>query len=227
MTKLIERPEWQPSEKLYYDKYECNVRLGPYDDRSSFKLKPYLASVTEDIDYRSRKTTLYDWPSRYDMIKGYDDMKFIHYMNIYTNHHGFVNYLADSHVVEYIKSPASNEHADVMRNLDAKEIFKNKPFYGKYTFKVDAYRTYHHSTTDYDVLEACDWAAENFDTDVTKFTNRMGYAWSRTSFGGISRIPHIPFIYTNDESSIMLFKLAFGDKFRVEITKVVTMDNIK
>lgn len=225
MQDLTQHPKWSQSTKLYYGKYECAVTIGPYTQYNAVNLHHYIIpnrKAGDDISHRTRRELKFNYAG----ANVVDDVKFHYKLTVYTSHRGFVDWIVyhSGYPIENIVSPANAAHAKIMHSLDEKSEFRKRLYHGKYKFRVNATRPWRSNTTDEEMATAYKWAMEQFDIPDNKITRRAGGYYNYRYTG--RRISTIPYIYTNDEASIMLFKMAFSNTLSIKVTRAITLDNI-
>ena len=223
MQDLTQHPKWSQSNKLYYGKYECAVTIGPYTQYNGVNLYHYITpnrTASDDISHRTRRELKFNYAGT-----SVDDVKFHYKLTVYTSHRGFVDWIVyhSGYPIESIVSPANADHAKIMHSLDEKSEFRKQLYHGKYKFRVNATRPWRSNTTGEDMITAYKWAIEQFDTPDNKITRRAGGYYNRYTYNSMTSIPYI---YTNDEASIMLFKMAFSNTLSIKITRAITLDSL-
>jgi hypothetical protein len=225
IDQLKDHPNWKMSLKYYYRKYAYRIRLGTFNRH--FNLLAELDNYRE-IDYRQR----WDWAYEYA-----PENKRTHWVCFYTSDERLVGYLLDNYgsYISEINSPIDEKHGDLLGSLDENTIFRKKPYYNKYSLKMESWRTWRSSASDDDVRNAYVFVYDNFsDTAHSRMLpkgymhhphtlSRVNSYGQATWMANVGRFVELPTIFTNNESALMLYKLQFGNLLRVKITRVVTL----
>lgn len=225
MQDLTQHPKWLQSNKLYYGKYECAVTIGPYTQYNAVNLYHYITpnrTASDDISHRTRRELKFGYPLQADDT----NVRFHYQLTVYTSHRGFVDWMVyqSGYPIQSVISPASPDHAKIIQNLDEKTEFRKQLYHGKYKFRVNATRPWRSETTDEEMIAAYEWAMAQFNTPDHKILRRAGGYYNYRYTG--RRMTTIPYIYTNDEASIMLFKMAFYNTLNIKVTKAITLDSL-
>jgi len=225
MQDLTQHPKWVQSNKLYYGKYECAITIGPYTQYNYVNLQHYIIpnrKASDDISHRTRRLMNLN----FSHTQQSDDIKFHYMLTVYTSHRGFVDWIVyqSGYPIASVVSPANADHAKIMHSLDEKSEFRKRLYHGKYKFRVNATRPWRSNTTDEEMIAAYDWAMDQFDTTDNKILRRAGGYYNYRYTG--RRMTTIPYIYTNNEAAIMLFKMAFSNTLSIKVTRAITLDNI-
>lgn len=200
---LQQNSKWKASSKYWYQRYFCRIVLSPVHswDRSSIK---YLKDT-----YPVRTKRRYDHDLKAEVV------------TVYTNDLDCVDYaLKCIPNVSEINTPVGDEHITYLQSLPYWD-HRNTPYYGKYHYKITSFPK-----------NASKWGFQNNHqsyADIEKFL-----AWCNLTFKGNGRIRQqnygniysyyycCPYIYTDDEASIMMLKLNWGDKFKFTVEQVFT-----
>lgn len=227
---LTNHPNWQMSTKYFYKKYAYRIQMGPFKQR--FNIVSGMADY-KNIDYRQR----WDWVHNFAWQSGENDAKFN--FAVYTSSEELVNYLLDNFKdkILCVNSPINEKHSKILDGLEANTIFRKQLYYKQYPLKMEVWRSWRNSdATDDDLEEAYEWILENFnDRSHSRITLRGNLTHVSTNIWNItwsgSKVPpsrfgryvQLPIVYTTDEPSLMMFKLMYGNKLNMEITRVVTL----
>ena len=198
-----QNPKWSPSDKLTFGKL-CQISLGPFT-RGNHAW----------IDYPHRARTSYKFNKQNE---AYDI-----YTKIYTDDGDLILGLMDKYIYSEVKTPMSEKHENIL--MDQKTLIRDKLWFGKYKHRLNCWIPWHqrgtamfHSKSHKEPIlaDAQAFFSANFDRDKDYVRNtNYGYG------------DNLPYIYTNDEHSLMLFKIAFNDRMNIDITTIMTFDEIK
>lgn len=143
-------------------------------------------------------------------------------ISVYCSNYTLAETLCDeySDKILRIRTPMNEQHELTLG--DTNVVVRQKLFYGKYKFKVDTFRDWKQtSTLDWNNTskEIIDWVDTHFDNNSRLRSQDYYYGLYHTE-----KSP--PFIYTNDEQTLMVYKLSFGSKAIINISRVVTLDEL-
>lgn len=209
------------SDKIYFGQYTFSITV---DTEQCQPISNYTKFIDPLVECRLKN----DWRN-YRVI-------------VYTSDISFVDWIVENYPILKLSCPLNQNHLDILTNvgLEDNQIFRKQPFYGKYYFKLDAWVPW----TKRDELDASrvrEIQSFMHDMKDTKMTHdaQSRYTMSYPSHNHAMTIqngslytipstrwsyyPSFPKIYTNDESSLMLFKLMFSDCLTIKISKVITL----
>lgn len=203
-TNLRKNPKWKPTKKLWYSKYTCSIKLGP------FNIPGIYAPIVERPNRQSNS---------YGMIDG----KFsIMWTTIYTTDVTLLEGLTKLFDYEEIHTPMNEKHATHLLDGDHTMAIRQSKWYSKYRYKLEcsSWRRWGQKSLDSDLEHADKFIKESFTKTKSRFRASEGYYYNDSKI-------KLPIIYTNDEASLMLFKLTFNKTIPITITEAVTYDEIK
>jgi hypothetical protein len=199
---LQKHSEWSYTQKLWYEKYHSRIVLGPYSRYNKVKFPPLY------FDFRERQVST---------SKGI-------LTSIYTNDESLLKDLASKYTkIHSISTPINKEHCEILNDSSKDVEIRNKLYHNKYRIKMYISRNWTkqltHEYWNMQSLKLIDWMDSTFND--TRYRNQIG---TNTRFYSMyfKNYVQIPFIYTNDEESIMMMKLMFGDEFRYYMTYAYT-----
>ena len=111
-----------------------------------------------------------------------------------------------------------------MLDGETKVDIRDKLYHGRYKFKVHTYKRYKHGF-DRDFwnqrcTETNEWIKDNFKKSrtlqQTAWNAHYAYMYGYPVYADVMHV------YTNDEMTLMLYKMAFGAEFHIEITRAFT-----
>lgn len=206
-TTLRQNPKWKPTNKLWYSKYHCSIKLGPFDN--------------------DRHAPLIERPHRQSNSYGQIDGKFaIMWTTIYTTDVKLLEGLTKLYPYEEVHTPMNEKHATHLLDGDHTMAIRQSQWYNRYRYKLECstWRTWSwgKKTDEQDLAHADKFIKESFTRKDSRF--RVSEGWHGYNHDAKIRLPTI---YTNDEASLMLFKLTFSKAIPICITEAVTYDEIK
>lgn len=201
MEELIQDPKWKPSDKLWYNKFCYSVLLGPFNPDNLLGI---------DRPYRTRCT----WIPEKKPGEGYTVL-----VRVYLDDIKMVKGLISKYPYIEVQSPMNKQHEDIL--TDKKSIIREKLWHGKYKYRLETFKSFYwsrftlsSSKDGQDVIEARRMIIDLFG----KNSHIRSANWSQDD---------VPFVYTNDERSLMLYKMRFMESFRIIITEAITFDEIR
>lgn len=216
MSHFRNHPNWQPVRKLYYKKYYSVIRVGNFFHRDAIAID------------RRKFDGQYRIVDRYAGLQPDDqgNTAFASVASVYTNNVELLNYLDEEYNVLEVQTPYNEKHLTYLTDPNRDIIYRDKAWYDKYHHKVKVYETWRHrnsadSKKPYDLL--CMFDDLFTDTD----SRWQGIGRDHTPLKTHSRYFSYPTIYTNNEPSIMLLKMALNDVIRISVETVVTPDFLK
>lgn len=194
-----QNPKWSPSEKLTYGKV-CSIKLGPFDSANRLW-----------IDQPHRARTSY--------IFSEDKQAYTIYTVIYSNDKELIIGLSKLYPYQEVKTPMNEGHEKLLTDTNKKTLIRNNMWFGKYKHRLTCWIPWHlrkgGENTEL-VADARKFFEQNFSRENC-YIRHCNHHYG----------DNLPYIYTNDEYALMLFKLAFSDRVYVDITSVVTFNEIK
>jgi hypothetical protein len=193
----ITNEKWKPSQSYWFNKYTCCITLGPF--------KKSRTVFTAAPPNRSRCTYLFDDNKREYQI----------YSKIYTSDLELIKGLMNMYPYIEVMTPMNEAHELYL--TQERFCIREKQWYGQYKYKVDSWIPWlaRHNKEETPIEEINKFIDNNF----------QGEARIRRSFGwGYN---NVPYLYTNNEGAIMLYKLMFGNVLNITVTEAVTFDEIK
>jgi hypothetical protein len=221
---------WHPSLKLYYSKYENRIIINDDKFRTSC-IDRYIKTLSfndqSDVNYRVRHNRAYGMSM--------DMWGVLNSISVYTSHHGLTNYLLENYHIKEVSSPGSIGQAKMLHDvLTTNRVVRSKLFYNKYRYKIDCGITYRRMRELQEnlqpIVDAIDWLWDTYqDTDSKVKIRTPIYFLSHFNLSDIPRNRrNFPIIYTNDEQSFMMFKLAYGNVVDLmNISEAVVLSDIK
>jgi len=200
METLIKDPKWKPSNKLWYDKFYYSVLLGPFSPENIVHI---------DKPYRTRCT----WIPKKEFGTGYSVL-----VRVYLDDIKMVKGLISKYPYQEVQTPMNEKHLDILN--DKKSQIRERLWHGKYKYRLEVFKNIWWSPSPIynekkeDVVEVRKTILDLFG----KSSHIRSANWSFSD---------IPYVYTNDERSLMLFKMRYMESFRVIITEAITFDEIR
>lgn len=200
---LLKHNKWQYSTQLWYGEYHNCIEIGPFARYPTMSLVPVGINAAKHRE-RSRYT------SRGVVV------------SVYTSDNQFAEEVIyfNQNRIRAVKTPLNQSHLDALLDGSIKIEMRDKLYYNKYKFKVHTLKNYSYGFNRDIWNEKCrsvnDWIGDTF-TDTR--TNAQS-SWTYQYFG--MEYVDVRHIYTNDEMSLMLYKMAYGDDFHIEITRAFT-----
>lgn len=211
MHQFRKHKSWHPTKKLYYKQYSFVIRIGAM-------LRGHDVVVpTEFSEYRR--------VDREDGLTYTQPPAFTRTCSIYTNDLRLIEYLLSTYneLILVLESPYNEQHAEYLNDPNRNIIYRDKPWYHKYHHKLNVYESWRQSNKPNPALVIATFQ-ELFQSADSKWA---GQGKEPMQFYHSSRWFSYPTIYTNNEASIMLFKLAHGDVLRLSIETIVTPEFLK
>lgn len=199
--------KYTPSDKIYFGKYIFRVEFDRQENQPYYNYEKF---IDPDVDYR-KKT---DWRSTVTTI--------------YTSDTNFLNWLLKEFQIVKLSSPQDSHHKEILSSVvdDINLVFRKQPYYGKYYFKLDCWVPWT-NRNNIDYGRADEITHFMFDLKESKITHdimsRRWYYGASAPNSVFNYYPSFPKVYTNDEPSLMLFKLMFSNDLTIKISKVVTL----
>lgn len=232
--EIINHKAWKQSSTGYYSKYIARVVL------SGFSFWDYGGNIERlPIDR--------NFDGEYKKVRKLDRDGLFEF-RVYTSNVDLLLWFAKAPElqdhIEEITCPANQSQIDELQKFKDNVLYREKYFFGKYKFRLqpDNYWTYQRQNmskpSNEIVLEAINFLKDNFKDSRIQYTNgRYSMMYTRSQFlqtGTISsstsltaqRMLNIPTLYTNDEGSLMLYKLKFGADLLFNIDKVTLLSNV-
>jgi len=217
MMQLRDHVKWAPVKKAYYNKYHNVVRLKV--TRSARVKIP--TTYTANIDYRV--------VDRYEAIEVHNTAAITTSIySVYTNSLELMDYLICNYdsQVEGVESPYNNKHIEYLNDPHRNIIYRDTPWYKTYHHKLNIFESWRTSTPRPDHREVLLTLQKLFTQSDSRWSGQVrdytnDFSWLR------SRYFSYPIIYTNNEPSIMLFKLHHGSELRMNTETIVTSDFLK
>lgn len=199
--QLQKYDNWEYSSKVWYEKYHIAIEIG-YASRAGLVRIP---TIPLDVECRTRArrtnkgviTTVYT-----------DNVDYA--LDVITSHPGRII---------SIRSPINESHLETLQQPDRRVEVRDSLYHGCYRFKVHTLKNYKRGFDRLFWHEKCQeinqWIDENFTDSRTQRQVGWGFfSWSQ--WGNLH--DDVKFVYTNDELQLMLYKMAFGNDFHIEIT---------
>lgn len=203
MQNLTLHPKWSPSDKFYYGKFNSQITVGPTE---------YDAVALADYSNGS-----------YRKIQNYvfcdAKMEYEIFTTVYTSDTDLIQHLMDNYLVVAISSPANDTHQNILEDVHTHTALRDKLYYHKYQFRLVIWRNHRMEVNASDFAEANIRLRELFSED-SKFLG----GWVNLNYQPFTH--DLPTVFTNDEASIMMFKIQFGNKFRLHITKAYVLNDL-
>lgn len=203
---LLKHDKWEYSTKLWYDEYHTCVEIGPFARYPNTSLVP-AGIICARHRERSRFTT-----------RGI-------IVSIYTSDTTFAEEIINfnRNRIRAVKTPINQAHLDALKDASMKVEIRDSLFYGRYKFKVHTLKNYSYGF-DRDLwntrcIEVNEWIKDNFKDSRTQRQSNWTYAYFGMKYVDVTHI------YTNDEPSLMLYKMAYGDHFHIDITQAFTLQD--
>lgn len=203
-----------PSDKLYYGTYKFSVKV---DCSNKLPLGNYY-KFDPEVDFRVKN----DW-RRPEFL-------------VYTSDTNLVDWLIENYPIHKISCPKNEEHYNILKDIkdDVDVIFRERAFYNKYHFKLDCWTPYNwrrqqmsSEMTPERYEQILTFMHNMEDSKITHdiYSRRHEYMINNPTMGGFwgIRPSQFPKVYTNDEQSLMMFKLMFSNDIRIKISKVITL----
>lgn len=198
---------WKYSSNVWYEKYHTAIELG-YTSRTGILRIP---NITDDALCRTRIRR-----TRKGVVT-----------TVYTDS---VEYALS--VIQYhpnrilsIRSPINESHYNAIKDTTKLVDVRDALYYQQYRFKVHTLKNYKKGFSRDFWCDKCEeanqWIDENFGANSRLQRQASWFMYYAGSFGG-TNYEDVKYVYTNDELSLMLYKMAFGDDFHIEITHAFT-----
>jgi hypothetical protein len=227
---ITSHPAWRLSHKGYYGKYVAKITLG------GLSFYDFGGNVE-----RLTLPNLFD--NQYKKVRQLAHALGSFEFRVYTNSEKLINYLIDRPEYQiYIKeicTPKNLEQRQELLKFDENVLYRDSLFYKKYKFRVKPisnylYRRNKRSMPSNEILqEAADVIHDTFTDSRIVYTNGrfdISYlknnSWPYHVTAAPNRTVNLPTFYTNDEASIMLYKLRYQSDLLFDIDKVVLLSEI-
>ena len=204
IESIVKDPVWKPTERLWYNKFNSAIVIGPFDDCKS--------AVLTDISEKCK--------NRWTWTFNPETKQYRIFSKIFTSDQVFLRGLMNTFNYTEVQTPMNNFHAET---LEANTIcIRKTPWYGKYRYKVYNYIPWNRKNefTKEDGKQMKSFVEDNF-SDKESRIRTTNYSYDYSDWRSL------PYIYTNNEGAVMMFKMAFNDKVDITITEVMTLDEIK
>lgn len=212
---LQSHSSWSPIKLLYYKKYANVIRY--ISDKYTVSLPSEFASTFRMVNRRH-----YDY-SDPNYLKNKTRL-----VSIYTNNNDLIDYLIENENPVSIESPRNEKHYTYISDPDRTIIYRDTPWYKQYHNKIDIYATFSRPITTDDIIDIHKTAYELFKDGkwsnkeyIKRMIDRGTFRPTRSFYYST-----VPTIYTNDEMSIMIFKMMHSDKFKMRVTTIITAESI-
>lgn len=196
---LQKHSKWEYSKQVWYKKYHIAIDIGYQSRYGNIR----LPNPNDDTaNYRSRQRY-----SRKGIVT-----------TVYTDSEQYakqvLNYYKNK--IVRLRSPSGDEHLEALQN-DHNIESRDTLYHGKYRFKVHTYKNFKHGFDRDTWTERCIEVNKWIDDNFKKSRTQRQFAWFYPYIG--SSYEDVKFIYTNDESTLMLYKMAFGNYFNISVTE--------
>lgn len=204
MTDITKNPKWKPTMRKWYRKFNSAITIGPFDSYKNYVLTD-VSSVC-----KNRWTWTFNPATKSYRI----------YSKIFTSDEQFLRGLMNTFPYTEVITPMNEYHEQCLDSN--KIIIRNTPWYGKYKYKIENYIPWNKKEdfTKADGLAMKKFVDDNFSDDGSR-VRTTNYSFDFSDWRSL------PYIYTNNEGACMLFKMSFNDKVEVNITQVMTVDEIR
>jgi hypothetical protein len=212
--KYTSHPKFKLSDKYYFGEYFYSVMIDQY--KKSQPIENFL--LYKDVEYRTRSDHRHPC------------------LTVYTSDLDFLDWIIENYKIVKICGPVNDNHLNIMINVseDHNLVYRKRPYYGEYYFKLDTWIPWMNRNTidENRINEIMEFISNLKDSKICHdISSRNWYLGQHASsvgwFGGRNlnwnAYPAFPKVYTNDEASLMLFKLMFSNDLTIKIHKVVTM----
>ena len=197
-SKLQNHKRWEYSKQMWYKKYHIAVDIGYQSRYGTIR----LPSSDDYVEYRCRQRC-----TNRGIVT-----------TVYTNNEEYADKLASffGNKVIKLRSPASDEQLESLQSSHHVE-YRDTLYHRKYRYKVHTRRNYKLGFNREFWFDRCsevtNWINENFKDSRTQ--QPSGWYYPVLPFQAIE----VPFLYTNDDATLMLYKMAFGSEFFIEVTE--------
>lgn len=198
MKELVQDPNWKPTKRLWFNKFQYAILLGPFRPPNTISI---------DYPYRSR--------SKWVFNKDEDTYEVL--TTVYVDSIDLLKGLINLYPYTEVYTPMNDQHEEILQ--DKRKQIRDKLWHGKYRYKIDLWPTrrpfqqYNRTESEIEKQEIIEVLLELFKYD--SHVRRANWNWG-----------DLPYIYTNNEKSLMLLKLRYSDTLTITITEAVTFDEI-
>ena len=226
-NKITSHPKWCLSHKGYYGKYVAKITLGAFPFWG-FGGNVERLTLPNLFDNQYKKVRLLNRDNCFEF-------------RVYTNSEKLINWIIDrpeySANIKEISTPKTLEQTQELLKFDENVLYRNSLFYKTYKFRVKPvsnylYRRHNKNLPGNDTLqEAVDVIDDTFiDSRIVYTIGRFDISYLRSTIMPLqmssTRTINLPTVYTNDEASIMLYKLRFQSDLLFEVDKVVLLSEV-
>jgi hypothetical protein len=204
MQQLTQHPKWSPSNKLYYNKFNSQITVGP-TEYNGVDLEH-----CDSEDYRKNQKFIFN-----DELMQYEV-----FTTVYTSNDKILDTLIDTYPVHSLSTPVNSDHQNIIEDLHTDTALRTTLYYRKFRFRLVIWRNHRMDVTADDCNQAHISIRDVF-RDEAKF---LGDRYASTTLSYWSR--DLPTVFTNNEPGIMMLKLMLGSKFRFKITKAYLLDDL-
>lgn len=200
---LKQHSKWEHSTQVWYNKYHTCIDLGPFARYNSISLRGLPGDYRERQRHTSRGVI----------------------MSVYTSDDHTIQEIIDRfpNRINKIRSPINETHLEALQKDGVLVEIRHALYYGKYKFKIHTLKKYSHGFDremwNTKCAETNAWIKENFKDSRTQRPSSWTYAYFGMTYSDVTHL------YTNDEMSLMLYKMAYGDTFHIEITQAFTPED--
>ena len=201
---IINDPLWKPSLRLSYNKFTSSITLGPFAK----------ASGCVTTDHPSCK-------DRWRWVFNEKRDKYDIYTKIFTSDIQFIKGLMQLYPYTEVQTPMNEYHNEVLLQGPEKISIRPTLWHKKYKYRVESYVSFYNKNkiTQDTYYKVCEFIDENFKGNSYIRNTNYGGSWNSYNT--------IPYVYTNNEGAIMLFKMMFNNIMNVTVTEAITFDDIK
>jgi hypothetical protein len=187
---------------LYYGKFNSQITVGP-TEYNAVNISGYPTD-----SYRKVQQFVFC-----NSLRSYQI-----FTTVYTSDTDLLQALADNHQVTSLQTPANDNHQQLIEDAVVKKELRKTLYFRKYQFRMVVWGNIRSNFThdDYENLRL---------RIIDAFSGEAMLRGVRPSQYTIYP-DELPTVFTNNEAEIMLLKLAYGDRFRFQITKAYVLDDL-
>jgi hypothetical protein len=205
--------ENKPTLKLFYGLYDTCIKLESIPLGYEFSYNKF----TKDAHFPG-------WRG----VKHINRSKSTYNCLVYTSSKHIINDILKNDFLKSkiisIQQPINNKHKQLLKENDRKIILREALWFGKYKHRVQCSHNWDRPITKEESHEIVRWIYSNFKKAECRIVNTMGayLGYHRKS----QRLAPIPTVFTTNEETIMLFKLAFSDRLIMNIETIIQVNDI-
>lgn len=202
MRPLTLHPSWQPSDKLYYGKFNSQITVGPTEYNAVT-----ISGHSADCYRKVQQFVFCNSLRRYQI-----------FTTVYTSDADLLQTMVDNYHVKSLQTPANDNHQQLIEDVVVKKELRKTLYFRKFQFRMVVWGNIRANFTHDDYVSLRLRIIDGFSGEaMLRGLNSNQYTIYPDE---------LPTVFTNNEAEIMMLKLAYGDRFRFQITKAYVLDDL-